>query len=428
MMKKYILILVIWFVGSTMCLAQVSDTLELSPRQIEDLFISQNLELLAERLNIDIADAAIAQARLWENPELSIGEVNFWSSDEYPRNGSFRNFGRNTQFSIELSQMIQMGGTRRRLIRMEETSRDIAIAEFEDLLRSLRLELQTSVNELVYKQAFTDVLNRELDLLYQVVESHRRQAEQGNIARMELLRFEAALQEVEGEIYEYFMALNASRTTLKILLNIPPNYHLTVVSETPNIRNPVDISLLNLSELAIENRPDLRMYNLQTQFHERELSYERSYRIPDLTLSAFFDRHDGPFDTPNFFGFGVSIDLPILNRNQGNIRAAKFSIDQAELLSQQQRNIVKHEVTEAFNNFLMAHRLYERISGRGNLASELDAMLDVALRNLMLRNIGILDFLDFIESYKTSKHTFLSARKNLITAFQTLQYVVGTEF
>ena len=426
-MKKYSA-LFCFLIGSIACWSQVQDTLRLTAKQIEDLFIKQNLELLAERLNIGMADAAIAQAKLWNNPELSIGEVNFWSGDEYPRGASFRNFGRNTQFSIELSQMIQMGGTRRKLIRMEETSRDIAIAEFEDLLRSLRLELQTSINELVYKQAFMDVLNRELDLLNQVLESHRRQAEQGNIARMELLRFESALQEVESEIFEHFMEWNALQTTLKILLNIPPNYHLTVVSENQNIKNPTDISLLNLSELAIENRPDLRAYNLQTQLHERKLSYERSHRVPDLTLSAFFDRHDGAFDMPNFFGLGVSMDLPVFDRNQGNIRSARLSIDQANFLSQQQQNIVRHEVTEAYNNFLMAHRLYERVSGRENLASELDAMLDISLRNLVLRNIGILDFLDFIESYKTSKQTLLSARKNLITAFQTLQYVVGTEF
>ena len=167
---------------------------------------------------------------------------------------------------------------------------------------------------------------------------------------------------------------------------------------------------------------------MQTQFHERELSYERSHRIPDLTVSAFFDRHDGAFDMPNFFGFGVSLDLPIFDRNQGNIRVARFSIDQANFLSQQQENIVRHEVVEAYQNFLMAHRLYERVNGGASLASELDAMLDAQLRNLMLRNIGILEFLDFIETYKTSKHTILIARKNLTTAFQTLQYVVGTTF
>jgi cobalt-zinc-cadmium efflux system outer membrane protein len=120
--------------------------------------------------------------------------------------------------------------------------------------------------------------------------------------------------------------------------------------------------------------------------------------------------------------------LPVLDRNQGNIRTARISIDQSRLLSQQQQNIVRHEVTEAYNNFLMAHRLYERVSGRESLAAELDALLDVYLRNLMLRNIGILEFLDFIETYKSSKETALSARKNLTTAFQTLQYAVGAEF
>jgi cobalt-zinc-cadmium efflux system outer membrane protein len=412
------------------CLAQVSDTLKLTPKQIEDLFIKQNLELLAERLNIDLADAAIAQAKLWENPELSIGDVNFWSNTE-TRDGEeippmFGNFGRNTQFSVELSQMIQMGGKRRKLIRLEQTSKGIAIAEFEDVLRNLKLELQESVNELIYTQAFMDVLNRESVLLTQVVESHRKQVAQGNIARTELLRFESALQEVDSEFFELFIELNALQTRLKILLNIPPTYHLAVISDNIEVKNPNTISILNLSELAIENRPDLRVFNLQTQFHERELSYEKSHRIPDLTISANYDRHGGVWG--NYFGVGVSMPLPVFDRNQGNIRAAKISIDQTKYLSLQQQNIVRHEVSEACNNFLMAHRLYERISDRENLSSELDAMLDIYMRNLMQRNIGILEFLDFIETYKTNKEVTLSARKKLNSAFQTLQYAVGVEF
>jgi cobalt-zinc-cadmium efflux system outer membrane protein len=201
-----------------------------------------------------------------------------------------------------------------------------------------------------------------------------------------------------------------------------------VVSEIPNVKNPIDISLFNISELAIENRPDLRVFNLQTQFHERELSFERSHRVPDLTLSAFYDRYDGPWDVSNFFGFGVSMNLPIFDRNQSGVRTARISIEQTKHLGQQQQNIVRHEVAEAYNNYLMAHRLYERITDRENLSSELDAMLDVYLRNLMLRNIGVLEFLDFIETYKTNKQTTLSAKRNLKTAFQTLQYVVGAEF
>jgi cobalt-zinc-cadmium efflux system outer membrane protein len=169
-MKKYRVVFCFLFVANV-GFTQIRDSLRLTPTQVEDLFIQQNLELLAERLNIDIADATIAQARLWNNPELSIGDVNFWSGNEYPRDG-FRNAGRNTQFSIELSQMIQMGGTRRRLIRMEETSRDIAIAEFEDILRNLRLDLQTSVNELIFAQDFSVILDRERDIMASVVVSH----------------------------------------------------------------------------------------------------------------------------------------------------------------------------------------------------------------------------------------------------------------
>jgi cobalt-zinc-cadmium efflux system outer membrane protein len=278
----------------------------------------------------------------------------------------------------------------------------------------------------MFTQGFMGVLYRELDLVTQVLESHKTQAAQGNISRAEVLRFESALQEVEHEIYENFMELNALQTTLKILLNVPPSIYLTVVSESPNVKDPTTVSILNLSDLAIENRPDLRVFHLQTQHSERELNYECSFRVPDLTLSAVYDRAGGVWE--NYFGLGVSMNLPIFDRNQGTIRAARITIDQNKFLAQQQENIVRNEVAEAYNNYLMAHRFYKRINDGGNISTELEAMLEIYVKNLMLRNIGILEFLDFIETYKTNKEINLSARRNLNNAFQTLQYAVGTEF
>ncbi|MCC8144206.1 MAG: hypothetical protein LUD02_08610 [Tannerellaceae bacterium] len=52
----------------------------LTQEEIEAIFLAQNLELLAEQMNVDVADAAIVQAKLWENPSLTISEINLWST------------------------------------------------------------------------------------------------------------------------------------------------------------------------------------------------------------------------------------------------------------------------------------------------------------------------------------------------------------
>jgi len=72
--------------------------------------------LIAENMNIDLADAEIVQAKLWDNPELSIGSVNFWSSPKQREEIGMGTFPKNTQFSIELSQLIQTANKRKKLV------------------------------------------------------------------------------------------------------------------------------------------------------------------------------------------------------------------------------------------------------------------------------------------------------------------------
>ena len=143
-MHKYSLILLIILLLTTSTQAQ-SNELLLNKKQVEEIFLANNLERIAEKYNIAIADAAIIQAKLWDNPTLSIGDLNFWSSAS-KRDGEtipplFGSFGRNTQFSVELSQLISLSGKRAKLVKAEKVSCEIAMAEFEQLLRALKLEL-----------------------------------------------------------------------------------------------------------------------------------------------------------------------------------------------------------------------------------------------------------------------------------------------
>lgn len=410
--------------------AQEQQVIKLSPEQIETLFLKNNLQLIAEKLNVDIADAAIIQAKLWENPSLSISDVNLWSTDSQREGESevipplFGSFAKNTQFSIELSQLIQTANKRGKLINREKVSKEIALQEFEEVLRGLKVELRQSINEIVYMQDYLKVLNYQQQSLDQLIQSYRKQVEQGNIAKSELLRLQSSFLEFGNEINETRSELNEQEKTLKTLLSIDPLTVIEIEAVNATRKNPDNLFLSNLLETAEESRPDTKMYRLQTQYHDKSLAYEKSLRVPDITISSNYDRHGGVWG--NFIGFGVSVDLPFFNRNQGNIKAARISRDQSEFLMQQQQKTMQNEVVSAYNNYRLAYKFYAEIND-DNFLSELDSMLDVYTKNLKNRNISMLEYIDFMEAYKSNKETMLSAKKKLAIQFEELQYTVGTE-
>jgi len=426
-MKRYLFFLICSLSYTLLTYSQELQYQKLSCQEIETLFIENNLILLAEKYNIDIADAAITQAKLWDNPTLSISDVNLWSTKRQ-RNEladmTSSSFAKNTEFSIELSQLIQTANKRGKLIRREKVSKEIALQEFENVLRILKVELRKSIYDLHYSQTFMAVLTNQRESISRLVESFKNQVQQGNMAKSELLRLQSSLLELENEINTTRIDLDKQEKSLKILLNINPFVQIEIVDNPEKTINPDKIILPDLMQLAEDSRPDLKQYKLRTKFHKRTLDYEKSQRIPDITLSASYDRYGGVWK--DFVGFGVSIDLPFFNRNQVNIRTAKLSIDQSSYLEQQHQNIIRHEVMATYNNYVNAYRFYTRIT-EDSLLPELDNMLEVYSKNLLNRNISMLEYIDFMEAYRTNKQTILTAQKNVNLQFEELQYVVGTE-
>lgn len=429
LMKKYLYLLLLIF-SELSLFAQEDKSIKLTTGEVESLFLSNNLQLIATRFEVDIADAAIVQAKLWDNPNLSISDVNLWSTGSQ-RDGEsevipplFGSFAKNTEFSIELSQLIQTANKRGKLVNREKVSKEIALQEFEEVLRGLKVELRKSVYEIQYSQAYLAILTNQRESLSRLIESHKKQVSQGNIAKNELLRLQSSFLELENEINEVRSDLNEQQKTLKVLLNVDPFTNLEVEENSNPQKSPDSILLARLMELAEESRPDMKLHNLQTQYHEKSLAYEKSLRVPDLTISANYDRYGGVWK--DFIGFGVSIDLPFFNRNQGNIRAARISRDQSLYLARQQQNIIQHEVAASYNNYVYTYAFYKKIND-DSLLPELDNMLDTYTKNLQNRNISMLEYIDFMDAYRANKQTVLTAKKKVSMQFEELQYTVGTE-
>ncbi|MCD7973465.1 MAG: TolC family protein [Candidatus Azobacteroides sp.] len=392
--------------------------------------MENNLSIISEKLNIDIAEAVITQAKLWENPNISINQVNLWSSDKQ-REGEetvipplFGSVGKNTEFNIELTQLLLTAGKRGKLVEREKFAKEISIQEFEEILRGLKIELRKIINEIIYQQAYLKVLETQKDYLSQLTEAYKKQVNEGNIPKSELLRLRSSQLEYENETYELLTELEENRKQLKILLGYDPLFQIEIVSEPVKYILPESLNLNGLFETAFEYRPENKFYKAQHEYSLRNLKYEKAMAIPDLELNVNYDRYGGVWK--DFVGFGISMDLPLFNRNQGNIKIAKIQTQQTKILEKQFRLQLQQEIVSAYNNYETAYNLYKTITD-DELLNELDGMLEIYGRNLLNRNISMLEYIDFMEAYKNNKQIILNAEKNLRLQIEELKYTIGKE-
>jgi len=329
----------------------------------------------------------------------------------------------NTQFAIELNQLITTAGKRRKEVALQKVSKEMAVQQFGETLRGMKAELRKSINEIVFFQNYEIVLAGQIDVLTKLINAYEKQVQTGNMSKAELLRLQSSSLERENELYQLKIELNSQLKTLKLLLNMPPAINIIIVPDANDI-NAIQLAISDLYSLAMEKRPDLKLQKLQTDWFNKSLTLEKAKRVPDITFNANYDRYAGVWK--NYFGVGLSFDLPVFNRNQGNIKIAAFGLEQSRYLEQQVQNEVYNEISESYGNYEHSIKFFRKISDN-ELMSELDKMLDVYTKNLLNRNISMLEFIDFMDSYQKSKQIFLETKKSVNNNFEELQYVVGGE-
>ena len=421
---KYSIIIIFALICKEKIYAQ--EIIKFTVEQAEKRFLEKNLELLAERYNIDIADAAIIEAKLLNNPTIGVGGLNFWNPNGVAEEMDFSpaTFGKGVVFSVELEQMITTAGKRRKLVNLEKMSKEIAVQEFEMFLLGLKTELRTILNETIYLQSYIEIVKFQQETVNKLVEVYKTQSSRGNIPKSELIRLQSSLIELESETIEIQTELNSLYKELKILLNISPETNILILGSEITTKNPNEISLIDLLEKAKNARPEFLLSDLNIKYNEKLLVYEKSQRVPDIALSLNYDRYDGLWR--NFVSLGVSFDIPIFNRNQGNIKMAKIQIEQSNYYAEYQKNVIQQEIIEIYNKYKINYDFYKKIMDN-DFSEDLENMFNAYSQQLLNRNINMLEYLDFMEAYKTTKQAILTAKKNLDTSFAELEFSVNGE-
>lgn len=399
----------------------LQDTLTLSLQTIEKRFIDSNLTLLAAHYNVDASKALIEQARLWNNPVLVTDQVIVANGKAFPyaKNADGTYSG---QYFIQLQQLITTAGKRGKLIDLATTNAKINELQLQDVLRNLRAQLHTDYYTLIHQLNILRLYNDQAAQLSKLYEGMQAQYNAGNIALKDLLRVQALVISLKQDITETSRGIEDIQSDLRTLLQLNNNIFIKPEDESNDRDITIDIAPGYCFDSAKLNNPNYLLQQAQKVYQQQNLVYQKALRSPDITVAPEFDRNSNY--APNYWGLGISLPLPLLNKNQGNIHAAAFAEKQQEAIASNAEVQLHNNVLNAYNKLVLLVQQNNNVQKK--FYSGYEKMFENILHSYQQKQIGLLEFLDFFDTYKDAHLRLLQQQLNLQLAKEELNYQTGT--
>lgn len=383
-------------------------------------FAACNLSLIAERYHVDMAEAQVTQAKLFENPVISF-EQNVYNRN----NGKYFDLGKEGEAVVEIEQLIYIAGQRNKRVRLEKLNKEMAVYQFEEVVRTLRGELKEKFVDLYYTRKSLSVYDREIGYLSTVLDVYKEQNAKGNVSLLEKSRIQALLLSLKQERNGISNEAVALEGDLRLLLGLKREEVPEPLFDESAL-DRIELEKLPLAELSarMAGRPDLKQAEAGIRASEADVRLQRSLAFPEVSLKGAYDRA-GNFCN-NYFAIGLSVSVPIFNRNQGNIKSARLSVLRNNTLAEQARRQADNELFACYTKLAKALELYR--SSDYELERDFDRIIEGVNAGFRKRNISLLEFIDYYEAYKETCLQLYGMKRDVVMAAEGLNTIVGDAF
>ena len=393
--------------------------LQLTVNQAERLLLERNPQLRLAQLEVEAAEAILLQEKKWDNPEVSL-LYNVYN----PITGKYFDASSEGETDIEIEQSIPIGGQRKERIRKQEATVNAATSQQEWTNYQTRMDLHRLMAEVYYLQEKAAVFDTEIHSVERILTAYRRQAEQGNLSHMDVARMEALKLRLVGEQNGFLGQLFERKNDLRLMLCLDETIFVVKFSYPLSDDHPSGShfpSQLPLSDFSVSSRPDLMALQSLTQAAEHDLKLQKANALPRLSMKAEYDKNGNICH--NFFGIGATLTLPLLDRNQGNIKQSKVECERIQIEAEIAQRQADAEIRLRYGNLMRQQSLLEEAQGM----SLADWSPETAEKQLLNRNISMLEFIDLYDAWCETQLLIIEARNRLMQAAINLNEAFGKE-
>lgn len=413
---RFVLFLLILSIASTTNAQQIDVPARLTLSEARDLMLAHSPVLLRDQQNIAIAQTNVGQARLRLNPELEI------SSESYPlfesSSGSFLN---NQELITRATQTIETAAKRRKRTVVAENELAATGSDVQNTIRQLTVELKRRYYAVALAQAQLHLAQDLLKGFDDLIRLNEARYKQGEISGLEIARVRAERLRFFNDLLASQLLLRNSRVSLLELLGASDLSTQFEAADSLAIRVEVP-AVEELTRLALEQRPDLIAERQRLERNRSQLAAEKSLAVPNVSPSFGYKRDFGA----NTVVAGVSVSLPLFNRNQSGIARATADIARQNFELERVRLSVVREVLEAQQTFAMQTQRVAAI--QREYVPSVQRVRDTAQQSYRLGELDLIGLLDSERVYRETLRTLNEAMYDRRISLALIEAAAGKEF
>jgi cobalt-zinc-cadmium efflux system outer membrane protein len=382
-----------------------------------DLALKHNHSLQAARTTILENQAQEITANLRPNPVFLIDEqyMPFFSPSAFTADY----INQSAVYDLGLSYLIERGKKRQHRLGAAKDQTAVTTAQVSDNERTLTFNVASQFISALLAQADLDLAEKDLASFQQTVDIGQASFQAGAISGGDLLKIKIQLLQFQMDVSAAKLARVQALASLRQLLgyeSVPESYEVVGDLEYKQVKLGED----DLKAMALRQRPDVRAAQLGVTAAQSQFTLAKANGKKDLGVTFTYN-HLGGVNTGSLF---FNIQMPIFDRNQGEIARTQYAITQSQELSSEQASIALTDVTNAYEGLRTDDEVVQLYQS-GYLKNAEDSR-DISQYAYQHGSASLLDYLDAERSYRATELAYRQALASYMASLEQLRQAVGT--
>jgi outer membrane protein, heavy metal efflux system len=379
--------------------------------------LAHNHTLAAARSTIDQSEAQETTANLRPNPVL-LGDAQFLPLFN-PDQGDADYFNTTAQFDLGVSYLFERGKKRQHRLAAAKDQTAVTRSTVADNERSLAFQVATLFTNAQLAESALDLAQQDLKSFQNTVDISKERYRAGDISENDYLKIKLLLLQFQSDSSQAQLARVQALSDLRQLLgreSVPVDYDVAGAFDY----QPLSAKMEDLQVKALATRPDLRAAQQGITAANSQYELAKANGKRDVTAQISYT-HTADLSTASLFG---QVQLPIFDRNQGEIARTKFAITQAQEQAKAANDQVLTDVEDAYEG-LQSNDQIIRLYRSGYL-DEAKQGRDISEYAYKRGAASLLDYLDAERSYRATELAYRQSLAAYLLALEQLREAVGT--
>jgi len=379
--------------------------------------VEHNHNLKAARTVVQQNEAEETTANLRPNPVL-LGDAQFLPIFQ-PSQFSSNYIDNSAQFDLGLSYLFERGKKRQHRLQAAKDQTAVTRSLVADDERSLAFNVASQFIGVQLAESTLSLAEQDLKSFQNTVDISEARYKAGDIGEGDLLKIKLQLLQFQTDVSQARLAKVQAPVGLRQLLgyeSVPADYDVAAELDY----QPLAVKLEDLQAKALRERPDLRAAEQSVTAANSQYELAKANGKRDVTAQMNYT-HLSDLNTASLFG---SVQLPIFDRNQGEIARTRFAITQAQEQAAAATDQVMTDVIDAYEGLRSNDEVI--LLYRSGYLDQSKESRDISEYAYKRGAASLLDYLDAERSYRSTQLAYRQSLASYLTALEQLREAVGT--